>query len=341
MTGPVEIALVGCGAIARRGYLPALSRVPEVRCRWLMDLQRDRAERLARQYGIPHITDNFSSVLDSVEAVILAIPNHLHAPMALEALERGRAVLCEKPLARTNAEALRMVETSRKAGVTLVAGMIFRQYPGLGQIQAEFPWEVLGKIREIRASYGTTLDWPVSSSHLFDREKAGGGVLVDKGSHVLDSLLWVMSSREASVDEYRDDGDSGVEAEARARLSLRLPVDRDTAPCLLEVSHIRRLENRIVVVGEHASLLMPLSSVAFPFFRVNGGDRPALAGAVAPRNGIDCFAEQIKAFAQRLRGLDASCVDAESQLPVLEIIDSCYGVRQPLAFPWQAYAPWN
>ena len=222
---PLELALVGCGAIAQAGYLPALARVPEARCLWLVDLRRPLAKRLARRWRIPHVATDLGAVLDRVEAVILAVPNHLHAPMGLLALERGRAVLCEKPLGRTAAEVRGMVAASRKAGAALAAGMIFRQYPGLQAIRGARVQDMLGRVREIRARYGTPLDWPLMSPDFFAREQAGGGALLDLGVHVLDALLWLFSPQGASVLEYEDDGESRVEAEARARLGL-LPPER-------------------------------------------------------------------------------------------------------------------
>ena len=94
--------------------------------------------------------------------------------MAHEALDRGKAVLCEKPLGRTTEEVRGMLAVSERTGLPLVPGMIFRQYPGLQQIQAAFLWDVLGTLREVRASYGNPLDWPVSSASFFDKEIAGG-----------------------------------------------------------------------------------------------------------------------------------------------------------------------
>ena len=83
---PVSVALIGCGAIAQNGYLPALSLVDEVRCLWLIDAQRGLAQGLANRWKIPHAGEDFGVVLErgDVEAVILAVPNHLHCSMTLE-----------------------------------------------------------------------------------------------------------------------------------------------------------------------------------------------------------------------------------------------------------------
>lgn len=337
---PVKVALIGCGGIAQMGYLPALALVPEVRCLYLVDVHMSLAEGLARRWGIPKITDDYSSILREVEAVVLAVPNHLHTPMVLEAVDRRTAVLCEKPLGRTKEEVHKMVEASHRAGVPLVAGMTFRQYPGLQQIQKAFPWDPLGRVQQVQASYGFPLDWPLSSPYLFEQEKVGGGVLIDQGIHLVDSLFWVLSLVGASVVKYVDDGESRIESDAKAHLTLCLPEGRGQVPCILEVSRLRRLGNRIEILGERASLLVPLSSADAPELREGNGTRPALEHPVTPRSGTRCFAEQLKAFARKVRGLEAACADGESQVKVLELVESCYTVREPLTFSWQDYEPW-
>lgn len=341
MTRPLEVALVGCGAIAQRGYLPALGRVPEVRCRWLVDVDQNLAYGLGMQFGVPNSTDDYQSALGEVEAVILAVPTRLHAPMAVGALGQGRAVLCEKPLGTTVKEVRKMVAASEEAGVPLVAGMIFRQYPGLQQIQAAFPWDSLGRIREVRASYGCPLDWPVSNPSFFDREMAGGGVLLDLGVHLLDALFWVLSVEDASAAEYFDDGESGMESEAKASLTVRVAENNEAIRCLLEVSRLRRLGNCIEVKGEKASLLIPLSSSETPRLQRNRESRLVFPHPVPRRSEIECFGEQIKAFAKSVRGLQTNVATGKGQVQVLRIIESCFGVRKPLAFPWENYAPWN
>lgn len=337
---PIRIALIGCGAIAQNGYLPALALVPELRCCGLVDVQRGLAEGLAQRWGIPKATDEYRAVLGDVEAVILAVPNHLHAPMAMEAFGLQKAVLCEKPVGRTTEEVRTMVDAARRAGVPLVAGMTLRQYPGLRQVQRKFPWEALGRVREIRASFGYPLAWPLSSPYLFDREKVGGGVLLAEAIHLVDALFWILSLAEVSVEEYWDDGETGVESEAKARLSCRLPRGMGQARCLLEASRVRQLANNIQVVGEKASLLMPLSSTIPPEIHEGGNVRPALERPVAHLSGTQCFVEQLKTFAARIRGMDADCADGESQIRVLALIESCYAARKPLTFPWQEYRPW-
>ncbi len=340
MTRAVEVALVGCGAIAQRGYLPALAQVPEVRCAWLVDVRREVAGPLARRFGIPGVTDDYLRVLDHVEAVLVAVPNHLHAPMTLEALARGKAVLCEKPLGRTLEEVRQMVAAAQKARVPLVAGLILRYQPWLQALQRAFPWEALGAVREIRASYGNPLDWPVSHLSFFDREQAGGGAFLDLGVHLVDCLFWILSLGGASVLEYQDDGGSGVEAEARASLTVVGAPGARSVPCRLEVSWLRRLGNQIEISGERASLRIFLSGPRAPELRGPNGTPPR-AVVPLPPSGINVFAEQLRGFARRVRGVEANCAEGDSQLKVLELVEACYRMRTSLAFPWDPHEPWT
>lgn len=338
MIRPVEIALVGCGAIAQRGYLPALADVQEVRCLWVVDVRKELAESVARKFKIPNATDAYLPTLDVVDAVVLAVPNHLHVPMVLEALHRGKPVLCEKPLGRTVQEIRNMAAASEGTGVPLATGMIMRHYPALRELQAAVPWNIFGKVQGIRATYGIPLDWPVSNLSFFDKGMSGGGVWLDLGVHVIDLLFWVLSLNGVTVIDYRDDGESGMESEARASLVVHLP-DHKEVPCRIEVSRLRRLANQIEVQGERASLVVPLSSSSAPYIMDQGGSRSSL-GAVGTPHNANCFGEQLKAFAGMIRGLDSSCADGNGQMRVLEVVESCYRARQPLSFVWDTYEPW-
>ena len=98
--------------------------------------------------------------------------------------------------------------------------------------------------------------------------------------------------------------------------------------------------NGIEGAGERATLVIPLSSTVMPWIQEQGSTRPAVDASVQPIGGTRCFAEQLTAFAQRVRGQPAACAEGESQLRVLELIEGCYRLRQPLLHPWEAYEPY-
>ena len=336
-----DMALVGCGAISQTEYLPAFSSLSEVRCRCLVDTNKGLVEKLAKRWSIPESTNDLEFALERVDAVILAVPNHLHAPLSLAALARGKAVLCEKPLARTSDEVHQMVEAARQARVPLVAAMILRQYSGLRHLQHSFPWEDLGEVREIRGCYGIPLNWPISNLDLFDPEKSGGGALIDVGVHLLDALFWALSIESVEVVEYADDSAGGVEAEARGRLLIKLPSAAEPVPCAFEVSRLARLSNCLDILGEKASLRIPLLPGEMPVISEAEGSSRVLKSGEGNATWKNLFEEQIRSFSGLLRGEASTLATGESQIPVLETVEACYARRTSLRLPWQEYVLWS
>ena len=107
-----SVALVGCGAVSRTYYVPACRSIPECRIEWFVDKDRERARELARDYGSGKVTSDYKETISSVEAAIIALPNHLHAEVTLDFLREGRDVLCEKPIATNSSDGTKMVEAS-------------------------------------------------------------------------------------------------------------------------------------------------------------------------------------------------------------------------------------
>src|SRR5436309_3080315 len=109
----LKLALVGCGAIAEFAYLPACRQVMDAQVVALADTDVSRARRLAQIYGIATCVEDYHQLPQDIDGVIIALPHDLHAPVASEFLRRHTAVLVEKPLALTSAEAERVVELAR------------------------------------------------------------------------------------------------------------------------------------------------------------------------------------------------------------------------------------
>ena len=338
MSEAVTIALVGCGAMAHEGYLPALRHVPEARCTWVIDTDERLAIAAARKYAIPMVGKTTRDIRDHVDGVVLAVPNHLHADLAIEFMEQGRAVLCEKPLARSVKEVRAMVAAADRRGVPLLAAMIMRQYPGLQVLRETQHWSSWGDIREVRISYGHPLNWPMRDAAFFDKHQSGGGVWLDLGVHALDTLWFSLPCRSMTLGEYRDDASGGVEAEARARLTLNLGEWGREVPCTVDVSRLRRLRNRLEIVTAEGSVALSLSGEGVP--SVRRGQTTGPLADVVRRGPVDCFGAQLRAFARAIRGLTHTNADGHSQIRVLETIEAAYAGRDAVVAPWERYAPW-
>ncbi len=218
--GPLRLALIGCGAITTLQHLPALRRIDSAEVVAVVDQDLERARATARQFGVPHAAARLADVEPTLDAVLVATPNHLHAPIALEALRRGLDVLVEKPMALDLAEAQAMVAEARARGRVLAVGLEFRFAPGNQAIRDLLAAGTLGRLERFELRQGVIPRWPFASDYVLRRETAGGGVLFDYGAHLLDLLFYWLG--EPSSVRYRDDARGGLESNAEVELDGRL-----------------------------------------------------------------------------------------------------------------------
>src|SRR5690554_4047691 len=122
----VRVAIVGCGGIANGKHMPSLSKLSNVKMVAFCDLVVDRAQEAAKQYGTEdaRVYEDYRELLedDSIEVVHVCTPNRSHADISIAAMEAGKHVMCEKPMAKTAADARRMVEAAGRTGMKLTIG---------------------------------------------------------------------------------------------------------------------------------------------------------------------------------------------------------------------------
>ena len=122
----VNIGIIGCGGIANGKHLPALKKLPNVRMVAFCDIIPERAEKAAKEYGVPEakvFTDYKEMLkLQDIEVVHVLTPNRSHSFITVDALEAGKHVMCEKPMAINAAEAKKMVEAAKRTGKKLTIG---------------------------------------------------------------------------------------------------------------------------------------------------------------------------------------------------------------------------
>lgn len=194
MANKVIVGLIGAGGIARGAHIPGFLSIPEeCEVRWLADVSQDALDQAKALLPDARTTHDFHDVLadPEVDAVAITTPNLYHLEPTLAALTAGKHVLCEKPLAMNAREARQMVEAAKAANRIL---MVALQNRFCGEAQFLKKFIDLGKMGEIYYARAHALrrrgvpHWGV----FIDREKQGGGPLIDIGVHILDLTLWLM-----------------------------------------------------------------------------------------------------------------------------------------------------
>lgn len=193
------IGLIGCGGI---GLLRARAAggSPFAELVACADTDEGRA-RAAAEGTRARVTTAWRELLSDsrVDAVVVSTPPHLHAEMTIAALEAGKHVLCEKPLARTAAEARAMLEAASRAGRTLATGYNFRFYSPLKMARELLDRGVIGELDHVRAYAGYSA---AGHDHPWLRDPAivGGGAMRDIGTHIVDSAMYFLGAGERPIE---------------------------------------------------------------------------------------------------------------------------------------------
>lgn len=198
---PLGIAIVGTGmigAVHRRAALLAGATV-----RGVAASSPQRAQQAAQAWGVPRAYRDIEDVVSDpqVQVVHICTPNHLHRPMAQAALEAGKHVICEKPLATTLQDAEALAALAASSGRVATVPFVYRYHPVVREARARIAQGELGPLHLIHGSY--LQDWlldPASNNWRVDPALGGASrVFADIGSHWCDLVEWVSGERFAEV----------------------------------------------------------------------------------------------------------------------------------------------
>lgn len=193
----LKIGIIGCGGIANGKHMPALSKLSSVEMVAFCDIKKERAEEAAKKYGASGAKTyaDYRELLKdgSIDAVHVCTPNRSHADISVDALEAGKHVMCEKPMAKTAADARRMVEAAKRTGKKLTIGYQNRFRPDSQYLYKLCSGGELGEIYYARAHAIRRRAVPTWGVFL-NEEEQGGGPLIDIGTHALDLTLWMMGN---------------------------------------------------------------------------------------------------------------------------------------------------
>jgi predicted dehydrogenase len=191
----VRVGVIGVGWAGQQ-HLAAYEALAGVEVVALAGLEEPVRSALAAEYGIERHVARWEDLLDvdGIDAVSVAVPTYLHAPIAIAALERGLHVLSEKPIARNESEARSMVEAARAANRVLDVGFNHRQRGDIHKLKDVIDAGRLGRPYYAKAWWLRRSGIPGLGSWFTTAELAGGGPLVDIGVHVLDYSLFLLGN---------------------------------------------------------------------------------------------------------------------------------------------------
>ncbi|MBA3882648.1 MAG: Gfo/Idh/MocA family oxidoreductase [Chthoniobacterales bacterium] len=306
------------------------------------DLDEARRRDFEASYSPRKSFGDYQELLadEKLDAVMICLPNFLHFPASLAALEAGKHVFCEKPPTINSAEMKLLQDEAAKRGLVYFFGRQFRFTPGMRAAKALMAGGRLGNIYHARATWVRSRGIPQGIGGWFtEKKRSGGGALIDIGVHALDSVWYLMGTprpMSVSAQVYRNfehlARDPVFDVEDAAFAFIRF---ENGAVVHLETSwagnlpddvpmgqYFGRESNNSVVYGTRGTIrLKPLT-----LFEDRGGVLETLP--VALPDDIDSFELQLQNFIDAIKGRAPAVNDGEQALQLMKMIDAIYASSQ-------------
>ncbi len=318
MMGPVRIGILGAARIAPMALIRPARQVPEVAVTAVAARDVARARAFAKKHRLARSHSSYADLLadPEIDAVYNPLPNGLHCEWSIKALEAGKHVLCEKPLAANADEAERMVAAATASGRVLVEAFHWRYHPLAARMKEVVESGRLGAIRHIATDFNIPLVFPNDIRYRYD---LAGGATMDVGCYVI-SVLRFLAGAEPDV----------VRAEARLAspdvdrwmtADLRFPDGRTgRITCSLFSAVLLRARARVVGDRGEMTVLNPYAPQFLNRLRVRTPD-----GTTAERvRGDATYTYQLRAFAARVRGEPPLPTEGQDAINNMRVIDAVY-----------------
>lgn len=187
-TRDVRVGAIGAGAIVRLSHLPAIGRVGGVTAVAIADPDEQRGQLLGKEHDAQAFTD-YKAMIDEadIDAVLVAIPNHLHRPVVEYAAAAGKHVFVEKPVAHTLEDALAIQQACDTAGVVTQTGFNQRFWEPVRLAKQGLQSGVIGDLHGFRSVYSESYTkYPAATAYRYDLNQSGGASILDLGTHRID-----------------------------------------------------------------------------------------------------------------------------------------------------------
>ncbi len=338
----IKVILVGCGAVSQFQYAPALQaleKLGEARVSGLVDPAERQRAAMRKVFPRASVYAELEACpLDGDTLVVVASPPKWHAEQTIFALRRGAAVLCEKPMATSVAEAESMLETARESGSLLAVGLFRRFFPAAEMIKSFLDRKPFGPLKSFAIQEGEKFGWGASSDSYFRRGVTRGGVFYDIGVHVVDLLVWWFG--EPAVFAYQDDAMGGIEANCLLEVTyprgergtVRLSRDWETRN-----SYTFSFEGAAVVYepgyANRLSLLLEGGPLLLSGELMEVSTRHGLVKRPT-RTNLQSFLEQLRNVVAAMRGREPLRVPGEEGIRSLRLLETCYARRTLMEMPW-------
>ena len=251
----IRIGLLGASRISRGAIIEPAAKIDGVEVSCVAARDPDRAAEFANEHGIPHVEQDYESLLasDKVDLVYNGLPPSGHASWSIAALEAGKHVLCEKPFAKNADEAQAMVDAADKTGNVLVEAFHHRYHPAWIRTVELAREGAIGDVRSLSGRFNYPI--PFEPGEIRYIPELGGGALMDLGCYPVHWARSVVGAEPEVISAYATRHESGVDTSMEAKLRFPGGVVA-TVECSMSGDLPEELDVGLEVEGDAGKLIM-------------------------------------------------------------------------------------
>ena len=315
---PLRIGILGAARIAPMALVRPARQVPEAAIVALAARDPQRAEVFARKHGIARVHPSYDALLadPDIDAVYNPLPNSLHCEWTIRALEAGKHVLCEKPLASNTAEAERMAAAAQRTGRVLVEAFHWRYHPLATRMRAIIDSGELGNVRHVEAHMCIPLPLPGDIRYRLD---LGGGATMDTGCYPISIVRFLAGAEPEVVRAAARLSSPGVDRAMHADLSFPNGCT-GRITCALFSAVLVRVSARVRGDRGEMAVLNPVAPQLFNWITV----RTASGKRRERIRGDATYTYQLRAFVAAVRRGEPVPTGPEHGIANMRVIDAVY-----------------
>lgn len=333
-TAPVCWGVLGAAKIALTKVIPAiqksqLGKVVAIASRG-KEKSRDATERL----GIPRAYGSYEELLDDdeIEAVYIPLPNHMHVPWSIRAAERGKHVLCEKPIALSADEARQLLAVRDKTGVQIGEAFMVRTHPQWLKVKELIDG---GRIGELRLVTGHFSYFNRNPSNIRSKREWGGGALMDIGCYPIFISRWLFDAEPVEVMSLIE-RDPDMDVDRLVSAILRFDRGQCAFTVGTQIAHYQRMQ--IFGTTGRIEVEIPFNAPSDRESRIFVDDGRDVIGSGIEKitfPPVDQYVLQADQFSKAVRGIGKVPVPLENSIANMEVIDALFSSaetkgRQPI-----------
>ena len=262
-----SLGIIGCGSVVRNFYVPFIRNFQEIKLKYITDINSGSAEELASILKCKFIP--LEKLIEKSHVIIIATPPSTHYKLIKSSIKKNKTIICEKPFVSSLSEAKELIDLSKSMNVRLYIAHIRRCFPSVTLAKSIVETGIMGNLKEISLQEGGKFNYESKSNYVYENKL--GGVLLDTGSHTIDTALFLTNLHNTNIDNININNFWVSSKEPSHEIKVKLSLKSTTIAVNLNIhlSRLKVLANKICLIYENGEINIPTEFSNY--IKVTGG----------------------------------------------------------------------